>query len=72
MIVEILKNDERFNIKKGQLFEAKRYWLDPQEKVTLLKRVTKKDFSPIGEEVLCNQYFTDVNIITKNYEKNNH
>ncbi len=42
MLVEILENDERFKIKKGQLFEAKRYWLEPQEKVTLLKRVTKK------------------------------
>lgn len=65
MILEILENDERFNIKKGQLFEAKRYWLDPQEKVTLLKRVTKKDLKPMGKEVLCNQYFSNVKIITQ-------
>lgn len=66
MIVEILENDERFEIKKGQLFEAKRYWLEPQEKVTLLKRVTKKDLKPIGKEVLCNQYISNVKIITQN------
>jgi hypothetical protein len=63
MIVEILKDDERFGLKKGQLYEAKRYWLDPQEKVTIIKRVTKKDLRPIGKERLCNQYVSNVKIV---------
>ena len=55
MIVEILKTDERLGIKSGQLYEAKKYWLDP-DKVTLLRRLTKKERKPIGKEPLINQY----------------
>jgi hypothetical protein len=63
MIVEILKDDIRFNIKAGQIFEAKRYWLDPTSKVTLLRRLTKKDRKPIGKCPECNQYISDVKIL---------
>lgn len=63
MIVEILKTDERIGVKKGQIYEAKRYWLDPNEKVTLLKRLSKKDRMPIGKEPNCNEYLCNVKII---------
>lgn len=63
MIVEILKSDERLGLKKGQIFEAKRYWLDPISKVTLLRRLTKKDRKPIGKVPMCNQYLSEVKIL---------
>jgi hypothetical protein len=63
MVVEILKDDERFKIKAGQLFEAKRYWLDPTSKVTLLRRLTKKDRKPIGKDPECNQYLSNVRML---------
>ena len=50
MQVKILENDDRFGIKAGEVYEAKRYWLDPTEKVTLLGRV------PDGWDPGCNQY----------------
>ena len=63
MIIEILKHDERFKIKAGQLFEAVRYWVDPTSKVTLLRRLTKKDRKPIGKNPECNQYLSNVRIL---------
>ena len=50
MRVKILKTDKRLGIKKGEIYKVKRYWLDPQEKVTLLSRETD-DYNP-----KCNQY----------------
>lgn len=64
MIVEILKSDERTGVKKGQIYEAKRYWLGPNSKVTLLRRLTKKDRRPIGKEPNCNEYFHNVKVIS--------
>ena len=49
MKVKMLKNDERFKIKKGDIFEAQRYHYDP-DKITLLKRESD------GFDPECNQY----------------
>lgn len=49
MRVKMLKDDERFKIKKGDIFEAIRYRFDP-DKYSLLRR-EGDDFDPE-----CNQY----------------
>ena len=56
MIVQLLEDDSRFNIKKGEIFEAQIYHLDP-EKITLLKRL------PDGFDPECNQYRGSVKIL---------
>ncbi len=61
MIVELLKDDNQFGLKKGQLFKAERYF-DPS-KITLLNRVRKSNMKPFKKEVLVNQYSSDVKII---------
>jgi hypothetical protein len=48
--VKLLNDEERFNIKAGDEFEAIRYHLDPQEKMSLLKRLSD------GFDPECNQY----------------
>lgn len=60
MIVEILKTDPRTGVSKGERYEAKRYWLDPIEKVTLLKRISD------GWTPDCNEYIHNVKFITQN------
>jgi len=62
MIVEILNNDKRFSIRKGFLFEAEIYSLDPS-KIILLQRLRKSDKKPIGKIKMCNQYRNDVKIL---------
>ena len=57
MKVEILKTDKRLGIKKGEVYNAIRYWLDPKEKVTLLSRVLD------GYNPHCNQYFEEIKIL---------
>lgn len=57
IIVELLKDEPRCGIKKGDLFEATAYHLDPAEKVTLLKRLTD-GFVPD-----CNEYRHNVKIL---------
>ena len=56
MVVQLLKDDPRFKLKKGEIFEAQVYWLDP-EKITLLKRL------PDGFDPECNQYRGSVKIL---------
>ena len=41
-------------IKEGEVYEARRYQLDPQEKVTLIGR------EPDGYDPECNQYINEV------------
>ena len=53
MKVEILKTDKRFDIKKGDVFLAIPYFLDP-EKVTLLND---------NGVAICNQYLTEVKFL---------
>lgn len=57
MIVELLKDEPRFKIKKGDQFEAIAYHLDPQEKVTLLRRLSD------GFVPECNEYRHNVKVI---------
>lgn len=64
MIVEILKTDEQTGVKKGQIYEATPYFLEPQGKVTLVRRLTKKDRKPIGKSPDCNEYRNNINIIS--------
>ena len=56
MIVQLLEDDSRFKIKKGEIFKAQVYQLDP-EKITLLKRL------PDGFDPECNQYRESVKIL---------
>ena len=63
MIVEILKSCKQTGIRKGQVYKAKRYALDPS-KVTLLKRIKKKDGSEMGKDPMCNEYVSNVRILT--------
>ncbi len=63
MIVQIKKTDSRFGLKVGQIYDADPYWLDPSSKVTLKRRLTKKDRKPIGKEPGCNVYRSEVEII---------
>lgn len=43
MIVEIIKDyPSQAYPKKGEFYKAKRYWLDPSDKVTLLYKVDPK------------------------------
>lgn len=64
MIVEILKTDKHVGVKRGQIYEAKRYWLDPMEKVTLIRRLNKRTRKPIGKPPECNQYFYNIKVIS--------
>lgn len=57
MIVEIIKDDPRCGLKVGDQFEAIRYWLDPQEKVTLLRRISD------GWVPDCNEYIHNVKFV---------
>lgn len=58
MRVKILKTDDRLGVKEGEIYEARRYWLDP-EKITLDARI------PDGYDPCCNQYSKDVLILPK-------
>jgi len=49
MKVKLLEDDERFGLKKDDVFEAQRYAYDP-DKITLLKRESD------GFDPECNQY----------------
>ena len=57
MFVEILKTDDHTGVKSGEVYEAERYWLDPQCKVTLLSRI------PDGHNPSANEYFENVRIM---------
>ena len=68
MIVEILEDQPRLGLKKGHLYNATPYWLDPSEKVTLLNRVSKSG-RHFKKDPMCNQYRSEVKIIK--YRKTN-
>jgi len=63
MLVEILVTDKNTGVKKGQIYQAERYFLDPTSKVVLIKRLTKKDRKPIRKKPNCTQYLSNVKII---------
>ena len=50
MKVKILETDDRLGVKKGEIYKAKRYEFDPQEKISLLSR------EPDGHDPRCNLY----------------
>ena len=56
MVVQLLEDDPKFKLKRGERFEAQVYWLDPG-KITLLKRLSD-GFNPE-----CNQYRGSVKIL---------
>lgn len=63
MLVEILKTDTNTGVKKGQIYQAERYFLDPTNKVVLVKRLTKKNRKPISKKINCTEYLSNVKII---------
>lgn len=63
--VEIVNGDENIRTKKGQIYLAMRYWLDPNSKVSLITRLTKKDHKPIGLPPQCNEYLHNIKIIVE-------
>ena len=62
MIVEILEDQPRLGIKKGQLYNAEPYWIDPPTKVALLNRVSKSG-RHFKKNPMCTQYRSQVKII---------
>ena len=63
MLVEILETDKKTGVKKGQIYQAERYFLDPANKVVLVKRFTKKDRKPISKKPNCTEYLSNIKII---------
>lgn len=59
MLVKLKKDEPRFKIFAGDIFEAEPYWLDPQTKVSLLKRISD------GYDPECNEYMSNVELIDK-------
>lgn len=54
MKVKILETDERLGVTAGEIYEAKRYFFDPTEKLTLISRI------PDGYDPMCNMYTHEV------------
>ena len=54
--VMILKDDKRIGIMRGEIYKARRYHLDPHEKVSLIERISD------GYEPCCNEYIYNVAI----------
>lgn len=57
MKVEILKSDKRLGVKKGEMYKARPYSLDPGAKVELISRI------PDGYDPMCSQYRNEVKIV---------
>ena len=57
MHVRIKKTDDFTGVKAGEVYEACRYWLAPDGKVTLLARV------PDGYDPCCNEYLDNVEVL---------
>ena len=57
--IKILKDIPHLDIKKGEVYEAKAYWLDPSSKYTLIGRV------PDGFDPSCNVYRSEVEIVNE-------
>lgn len=55
--VKILEDITHVGLKKGEVYEAKSYWLDPSSKYTLIGRV------PDGYDPSCNVYRSEVEIV---------
>jgi len=57
ILVCIKESDKRLGVKKGEIYAAERYHLDPHEKCKLLYRL------PDMHEPMCNQYWGDVEVM---------
>jgi len=57
MLVQVKESDKRLGVKKGEVYVAEQYHLDPHEKCTLLRRL------PDMHEPMCNQYWHEVEIM---------
>lgn len=57
IIVRMTEDDERFNLKKGDVLEVHTYWLDPGSKFTVVRRLSD-DYDP-G----CNVYRSQVEVL---------
>lgn len=60
MRVKIIKTDKRLGVKKGEIYNAFPYWLDPTAKLVLDSRV------PDGYKPYCTHYSNEVEIIEEN------
>lgn len=58
MIVRMKDDDTRMGLKKGDVLEVTPYWLDPADKLTVVRRLSD-DFDPS-----CNVYRSQVEVIT--------
>ena len=63
MVVELLNTNMNLGLKAGHYYLAEPYWVDPEAKVVLLVRLSKKDRKPIGKNPRCTQYRYEVKII---------
>lgn len=54
MKVQILHSDKHTGVKKGEVYRAERYWLDPFEKVTLFYK---------NGRAKCNEYIHNIKIL---------
>jgi hypothetical protein len=63
-VVRIKETDERLGVKKGQLYIAENYWLDPGSKVTLLNRMSSTG-KVYKKNPGCNQYKSDIEIVNE-------
>lgn len=55
--VRVKETDERLGVKKDEVYLAKSYWLDPQSKVTLIRRC------PDGYDPSCNLYRHEIEVV---------
>jgi len=53
MQVKLIQDDKENGLKKGKIYKAKRYHLDPHEKVTII----------INDKEYCNQYLSNIKIL---------
>ena len=54
MLVKLKADDERFGMKAGDILEVTPYWLDPSDKLTVIRRVSD------GFDPRCNVYRSQV------------
>jgi len=66
MIVRIKETNKSLGVKKGELYTAVPYWLDPTSKCSLEKNLKT------GKPGTCNQYWSDVEIVDGDRSKEVH
>jgi hypothetical protein len=56
-LVKLKEDDERFGMKAGDVLEVEPYWLDPSDKLTVIRRVSD------GFDPGCNVYRSQVTVV---------